>query len=51
MPLEHTNDAYNLIKSKKELYTFKDAKHVKAERMYREKYWSIIDKFLKENFK
>ena len=39
------------INSKKEIYIFKDAKHVRAERMYKKEYWEYIDKFLEKYFK
>lgn len=51
VPLEHGKEAYNLINSEKELHTFKDAKHVKAEKIYREEYWKIITNFLNKYFK
>lgn len=51
VPFEHAKDAYELVSSKKEFHSFKDAKHVKAERIYREQYWNIVSKFLNENFK
>lgn len=51
VPLEHGKEAYELITSEKEFHSFKGAKHVKAERIYREQYWNIIKNFLDKNFK
>ncbi|MGX7085759.1 alpha/beta hydrolase [Gemella bergeri] len=51
VPIEHGKEAYNLISSEKEFHSFAGAKHVQAERKYREEYWSIIEKFLNKYFK
>lgn len=50
VPLEHGEEAYSLITASKEFHTFKGAKHVKAERMYREQYWQIVNQFLNKYF-
>lgn len=50
VPIEHGKEAYELITSKKEFHSFPGAKHVKAERIYREQYWNIIKEFLDKNF-
>lgn len=46
VPLEHGKLAYDLLTSYKEIYTFKDAKHCKAERKYNKEYWTYIENFL-----
>lgn len=51
VPLEHGKRAYELLTSEKEIHTFKDAKHCKAERKYNEEYWKIIESFLSKHFK
>lgn len=51
VPLKHGQLAYELLTSEKEIHTFKDAKHCKAERKYNKEYWDIISNFLaKYNF-
>ncbi|MGX7112775.1 alpha/beta hydrolase [Gemella cuniculi] len=50
VPVEYGKEAYELINSSKELHTFPGAKHVQAERKYREEYWKIITEFLNKNF-
>lgn len=50
VPVDNAKEVYNLLTSKKEIHTFANAKHVKAEKIYREEYWHIINNFLKENF-
>ena len=51
VPVSHAEKIYSKINSKKEKYIFKDAKHVRAERMYKKEYWEYIDKFLDKYFK
>ena len=51
VPVSHAEKIYSKINSKKEIYIFKDAKHVRAERMYKKEYWEYIDKFLEKYFK
>lgn len=51
VPFEHAKVVYELVQSKKELHSFKGAKHVKSESMYRKQYWEIVSNFLENNFK
>lgn len=46
VPLENAKKAYELLTSDKEIYTFKGAKHCKAERMYNSEYWGYVENFL-----
>lgn len=50
VPIEHGKEAYELIGSVKEFHSFPGAKHVQAERKYREQYWQIIEDFLQKYF-
>lgn len=51
VPVSDAQQVYNLLSSPKEIYLFDDAKHVKAEKIFRASYWQSIQSFLEKYFK
>lgn len=51
VPVSDAQQVYNLLSSPKEIYLFDDAKHVKAEKIFRSSYWQSIQSFLEKYFK
>lgn len=50
VPTENAQRIYQLLSSEKDIHIFDNAKHVKAEKLYRIEYWEIIRNFLNKYF-